>query len=42
MGEHKVDDMNGYMDALSKFKKGDTTVVKFKRGEELMETTVNF
>ncbi len=42
MGEHKVEDMNGYMDALSKFKKGDTTVVKFKRGEEIMETTVNF
>jgi len=42
MGEHIVDDMNGYMDALSKFKKGDETVVKFMRGEEVMETTVNF
>jgi Peptidase family M28/PDZ domain len=42
MGDHKVDDMNGYMDALSKFKKGDEVVVKFKRGAEVMEAMVKF
>ncbi|MFK7807969.1 MAG: M28 family peptidase [Saprospiraceae bacterium] len=42
MGEHKVEDMNGYMDALSKFKKGDSTIVKFKRGEKVMEAEVQF
>lgn len=42
MGEHIVDDMNGYMDALSKFKKGDEAMVKFKRGKEVMEAMVKF
>ena len=42
MGEHQVKDMKGYMEALSKFKKGDETTVKFKRGEEVMEVKVKF
>jgi hypothetical protein len=30
------------MQALSKFKKGDKTKVKFKRGNETLEATVEF
>lgn len=37
IGEHKVNDVQGYMQVLGKFKKGDATKVKVKRGaEELM------
>jgi Zn-dependent M28 family amino/carboxypeptidase len=42
MGEHKVEDMMGYMKALSKFKKGDTTTVKVQRGNELIDAAVIF
>jgi len=42
MGEHKVDSMMAYMKALSKFKSGDTTLVKVKRGEEVVEAEVVF
>ncbi|MAC94813.1 MAG: peptidase M28 [Flavobacteriales bacterium] len=42
MGEHKVDGMMAYMKALSKFKSGDETVVKVKRGEEVVEAEVIF
>jgi len=42
MGEHKVEDMMGYMKALSKFQKGDKTKVKVKRGEEVVEEEVVF
>lgn len=42
MGEHKVDGMMAYMKALSKFKSGDKTVVKVKRGEEVVEAEVVF
>ena len=42
MGEHKVDGMQSYMEALSKFKKGDKTIVKVKRGEEIIEAEVVF
>jgi len=42
MGEMKVDGMQTYMEALSKYKKGDSTSVKVKRGEEIIETKLEF
>lgn len=42
MGEYKVDGMQSYMEALSKFKKGDKTLVKVKRGEKVIEGNVSF
>ena len=34
LGEYKFTDVQSYMGALSKFKKGDTTKVKVMRGTE--------
>jgi hypothetical protein len=34
LGEHKISSVEGYMQALSKFKKGDSTKVTVKRGSE--------
>ena len=34
IGEHKVNDVQGYMQVLGKFNKGDATKVKVKRGAE--------
>ena len=34
LGDHKFSDMPGYMETLSKFKKGDATKLKLKRGTE--------
>ncbi len=42
MGEYPVKNMMGYMEALGKFKKGQTTTVKVKRGEEILEFEVTF
>jgi hypothetical protein len=42
MGEHKVEGMQTYMEALSKFKQGDKAMVKVKRGEEVIEKEVTF
>lgn len=42
LGEHPVKDMQGYMKALSAFKKGDSTQVKLKRGAETKELPVTF
>lgn len=42
LGEHTVKDMQSYMEALSKFKKGDSTKVKALRGNELVEGDVTF
>lgn len=42
LGEHEVSSMETYMQALGKFKKGDLTKVKFKRGNETMEGSVQF
>ncbi len=42
LGEYKFADVQGYMEALSKFKKGDTTIVRIKRGEELLMLEVVF
>ena len=42
LGEYAVTDMTGYMKALSKFKKGDTTTVKVKRGAEEKTAEITF
>ena len=42
LGEYKVKDIYGYMDALNKFKKGDTTTVVISRGGEKKEFSVTF
>lgn len=42
LGEHVVDDMMGYMKALSKFEKGNTTTIKFKRDGKVLEAQVTF
>ena len=42
LGENNVSSLENYMQALSKFKKGDKTKVKFKRGNETLEATVEF
>jgi membrane-associated protease RseP (regulator of RpoE activity) len=42
LGDHKINDMNTYMQALSKFKKGDKTTVRISRAKEEREFTVEF
>ena len=42
IGDNDITDMMSYMKALSTFKKGNTTKVTVKRGEELIETEVTF
>ncbi|NII24580.1 M28 family peptidase [Pseudoflavitalea sp. X16] len=42
LGDFSTTSMEGYMQALSKFKKGDKARVKYKRGEETLETEVEF
>lgn len=42
LGEHSTTSMESYMQALSKFKKGDKAAVKFKRGDNIAETEVQF
>jgi len=42
LGEHEIKDMMGYMKALSKFKKGDTTKTKILRNKEIIEVEVTF
>ena len=42
LGEHIISSMETYMQALGKFKKGDAATVKYKRGNETLETTVQF
>jgi aminopeptidase YwaD len=42
LGDYRVLDMESYMRALSKFKKGDSTTVFFNRGDKLMEKVVVF
>ncbi|MDX1939831.1 MAG: M20/M25/M40 family metallo-hydrolase [Saprospiraceae bacterium] len=42
MGEYQVKDVYGYMEGLSKFKAGDKTKVKVKRGNEVVEVDVVF
>ena len=42
LGDFSTTSMEGYMQALSRFKKGDKAKVKYKRGEETLETEVEF
>ena len=42
LGEHTFSDVQSYMDALSKFKKGDAAKVKVKRGEEILTLDILF
>jgi S1-C subfamily serine protease len=42
LGENNVTSLENYMQALGKFKKGDKTKVKFKRGNETLEAIVEF
>ena len=42
LGDYTISSMESYMQALGKFKKGDKAKVKYKRGNELLETTVEF
>jgi Zn-dependent M28 family amino/carboxypeptidase len=42
LGEHQIEDMMGYMKALSKFEKGNTTTVKVKRDGKELEAQVTF
>jgi len=42
LGEIEITDMMSYMKALSKFEIGKTAIVKFKRGEEVIEAEITF
>jgi len=42
LGEHEVKDMMGYMKALSKFEKGNTTKAKIIRQGKVIETEITF
>ena len=42
LGDYNVSSLENYMQALGKFKKGDKTKVKFKRGNETLEAMVEF
>jgi aminopeptidase YwaD len=42
LGDHPVPSMQKYTEALGKFKKGDNAKLKYKRGEEILETVVQF
>lgn len=42
VGDYNVTSLENYMQALGKFKKGDTTIVKIKRGNEKVEKQVQF
>ncbi|WP_315818939.1 M20/M25/M40 family metallo-hydrolase [Paraflavitalea speifideaquila] len=42
LGDFSTTSMEGYMQALSKFKKGNKAKVKYKRGEEIKEAEVEF
>jgi hypothetical protein len=42
LGDYNVSSLENYMQALGKFKKGEKTKVKFKRGNEIREAEVEF
>ena len=42
LGDNAVTSLENYMQALGKFKKGDKTRVKFKRGNEILEAAIEF
>jgi aminopeptidase YwaD len=42
IGDYKTTEIQAYMEALSKFKKGDSTIIKVLRGAELLELPLTF
>lgn len=42
LGDNNIASLENYMQALGKFKKGEKTKVRFKRGNETLEATVEF
>jgi S1-C subfamily serine protease len=42
LGDSTITDMMSYMRALSVFDKGDEAAITVKRGEEIIDTKVNF
>lgn len=42
LGDHTISSLETYMQALGKFKKGDRTKVKYKRGNDILEGDVQF
>jgi S1-C subfamily serine protease len=42
VGDYKLVDVMSYMQALSKFKKGDATVLVYKRGAEELKIDIVF
>jgi hypothetical protein len=42
MGEYPIKDIQNYMDALGKFEKGQSAVIRVKRGTETIDLTVVF
>jgi len=42
LGDNNISSLENYMQSLGKFKKGEKTKVKFKRGNETLEVTVEF
>jgi S1-C subfamily serine protease len=42
LGDYKFVDVNSYMQTLSKFKKGDQTTLRIKRGAEEISFSVSF
>lgn len=42
LGDNNISSLENYMQALGKFKKGEKAKVKFKRGKETLESTVEF
>jgi membrane-associated protease RseP (regulator of RpoE activity) len=42
LGDYPVNSIDTYMQALGKFNKGDKMKVKFKRGNEMLESAIEF
>ena len=42
LGDYGVTSLDNYMEALGKFKKGDVTIVKVKRGNDTIEKPIQF
>ena len=42
LGDYKLVDVMSYMTALSKFKKGDTTTLVYKRGADEVKLSIEF
>jgi S1-C subfamily serine protease len=42
LGDNTITSLDNYMKALNSFKKGDKTTVKFRRGSETLQATIEF